>query len=252
MSRTAESFEHTAARHSTPLFRDLPGIGIELQRNKAVNLRLAARRLDGIVLEPGRRLSFWLEVGPPTRRRGFLEGMILRKGRIEPGVGGGLCQLTNLLYWMTLHTPLSVMERWRHGYDVFPDTQRTQPFGSGATCAWPALDLQIGNPTGTPFHLSVRLAGGSLEGCWTSPEPPGSEYRIEERMHRIAFEYPGAYVRSNELWRIARNVRTGAESESIIAENRALMMYQPLLESGAPTKPGAAPGGSPADPGDGN
>ena len=63
-----------------------------------------------------------------------MEGMILRNGRVASGVGGGLCQMTNLLYWMTLHTPLTVTERWRHGYDVFPDSNRTQPFGSGATC----------------------------------------------------------------------------------------------------------------------
>ena len=45
--------------------------------------------------------------------------------------GGGLCQLSNLIYWMTLHTPLTITERYRHSYDVFPDSNRTQPFGSG-------------------------------------------------------------------------------------------------------------------------
>lgn len=48
---------------------------------------------------------------------------------------------------MTIHTPLTVVERWRHTYDVFPDNNRTQPFASGATCAYPALDLQIENRT---------------------------------------------------------------------------------------------------------
>lgn len=55
--------------------------------------------------------------------------------------------MTNLIYWMTLHTPLTVAKRWRHGFDVFPDANRTQPFGSGATCSWPILDLQIVNHT---------------------------------------------------------------------------------------------------------
>src|SRR5690606_11218439 len=112
----------------------LAGLDPHLQRNKVVNLRLAAASLDGVLLRPGERLSFWRLVGPPTRRRGFVEGLVLNQGALSVGVGGGLCQMTNLLYWMTLHTPLTVVERWRHSYDVFPDEGRTQPFGSGATC----------------------------------------------------------------------------------------------------------------------
>ena len=72
-------------------------------------------------------------------------GMVLHNGGFKPGVGGGLCQLSNLIYWMTLHTPLTVVERWRHSYDVFPDAERTQPFGSGATVAYNHIDLQIRN-----------------------------------------------------------------------------------------------------------
>lgn len=126
--------EHVARAHATPLFRDLAGVDVRLQRNKVVNLGLALERLDGLVVRPGQRLSFWREVGDPTRSRGFVPGLVLRQGRLDEGVGGGLCQLTNLIYWITVHTPLTVAERWRHSYDVFPDRQRTQPFGSGATC----------------------------------------------------------------------------------------------------------------------
>lgn len=228
--RSPEVLPFEIASHSSPLFRDLPGVDHALQMNKVVNLRLAAGRLDGMILEPGRRLSFWHEVGPPTHRRGFLDGMVLKGGRIGSGVGGGLCQMTNLLFWMTLHTPLSVLERWRHGYDVFPDSDRTQPFGSGATCSWPSLDLQIGNPTLFPFRLSVRVTDEDLAGAWTSMAPCGVEYRIEEREHRITFEYPGVYIRSNELWRIECDPVASRLSETLIARNRALMTYRPLIQ----------------------
>ena len=69
--------------------------------------------------------------------------MVLHYGSFQTGIGGGLCQLSNLIYWMTLHTPLTVTERYRHSFDVFPDSRRTQPFGSGATCSYNYLDLQI-------------------------------------------------------------------------------------------------------------
>jgi vancomycin resistance protein VanW len=204
-----------------------------LQRNKVVNLAIAAKRLDGVVLEPGTTLSFWREVGKPSRRRGFVDGMVLQHGQIAAGVGGGLCQATNLLFWMTLHTPLSVVERWRHSYDVFPDACRTQPFGSGATCSWPALDLQIRNDTTVPCRLSMAVTGTHLVGSWTAPLPSQRSYRIEERAHLVTHQGPGVYVRNNELWRIETD-RDGNTREHLVAANHARMMYEPFLPPGRP------------------
>lgn len=129
--------------HSTPMLRKLRNVDMWLQHNKVHNLKLAAKRLNGIVLKPGETFSFWRLVGKPTRRKGYVKGMVLSNGSFVPEVGGGLCQLSNLIYWMTLHTPLTVVERWRHNYDVFPDSDRTQPFGSGATVAFNYIDLQV-------------------------------------------------------------------------------------------------------------
>lgn len=220
---------YLAASHSTPLIRRLAGLDMQLQINKIRNLELAAERLDGILLLPGQRLSFWHEVGKPTRRRGFLDGLVLSHGRLSAGVGGGLCQMTNLLFWMTLHTPLTVTERWRHSYDVFPDAGRTQPFGSGATCAWPTLDLQVQNDTSDTFMLSVSVADSHLTGAWLCSAPPESRYEVEERMHVITHDGPGRYTRRNELWRTEYDRNGVRVGESLVACNAALMMYQPFL-----------------------
>ena len=85
------------AEHSTPLLRQLRGEEMALQRNKVTNLRLALSRLDGLTLAPGETLSFWRAVGKPTRRKGYVEGMLLRNGRVAAGIGGGLCQMTTLM-----------------------------------------------------------------------------------------------------------------------------------------------------------
>ncbi|MBC7265427.1 MAG: VanW family protein [Coriobacteriia bacterium] len=235
----ASPFEHVVAEHATPLMRRLAGVDERLQRNKAVNLRIAAARLDGVVVGPGQRLSFWREVGKPTRRRGFVEGLVLSQGRLGTGVGGGLCQMSNLLFWMTLHTPLTVVERWRHSYDVFPDAGRTQPFGSGATVAWPMLDLQIENRTSVPYQLSIAVTDTHLVGAWTAPEPAPARYRIEERGHRITHEGPGVYVRHNELWREAAYPDGRTEVE-LVAVNDARMMYAPFLPEAVQSASGSS------------
>ena len=157
--RQAERLPCVQFSHATPLYRHLRGEDQVLQENKVVNLRLAAARLDGVVLYPGETLSYWRLIGKPTRRKGYRDGMVLFLGRIGSDVGGGLCQLSNLIFWMALHTPLTVVERYRHSHDVFPDANRTQPFGSGATCAYPHRDLMIRNDTDQPFQLCVRGSG---------------------------------------------------------------------------------------------
>jgi vancomycin resistance protein VanW len=136
-----------------------------------VNLRLAVARMDGLVLAPGETFSYWRLIGKPSRRKGYREGMVLYLGRIGSDIGGGLCQLSNLIFWMTLHTPLTVVERYRHSHDVFPDADRTQPFGSGATCAYPHRDLMIRNDTDQPFQLCLQVGETCLEGQWRAARP---------------------------------------------------------------------------------
>ena len=88
---------HVHFRHRTPLLRKLKDVDMQYQYNKIINLKLAAARLDGVVLRPGETFSYWRLIGRPTRRKGYLEGIELFCGTFRPGVGGGLCQLC-LLY----------------------------------------------------------------------------------------------------------------------------------------------------------
>ena len=227
-----DGFEHVIAEHRSPLLRELSGLDMRLQHNKVTNLRLAVATLDGVVVRPGQRLSFWRRVGAPTARRGYVEGLVLIDGRLTAGVGGGLCQLTNLLHWMTLHTPLTVVERWRHSYDVFPDRGRTVPFASGATCAYPSLDLQLENRTVTSYRLSLRVGDRDLEGAWTADMPPTRRYRVYEAAHLITNDGPGVYHRRNVLRRQVLDLAGEVIDDEHVANNEARMCYNPILGAG--------------------
>ena len=223
-------FPHQAADHATPLLRQLRDVDMQYQYNKITNLRLAAERLDGLVLRPGETLSFWQRVGKPTQRKGYLDGLVPYCGQIRYAVGGGLCQMTNLLFWMTLHTPLTVVERYRHSHDVFPDSGRTQPFGSGATCAYPHRDLMIRNDTQEAFQLRLQVGEENLEGRWLCQRPPAFRYRIVEREHEFRPEYFGGYSRHNKLYRQVLDREGELLYEELMVVNHALTMYSPLLE----------------------
>ena len=57
------------------LLRKLHGVDMQLQKNKVVNLEIASKKLDGVIIEPGEEFSFWNLVGNATKRKGYLEGL---------------------------------------------------------------------------------------------------------------------------------------------------------------------------------
>ena len=227
--RQGERLPYIQAAHATPLLRHLRGDQMEWQRNKVVNLKLAVARLDGLILHPGETFSYWKLIGKPTRQKGYREGMVLFLGQIGSDVGGGLCQLSNLIFWMTLHTPLTVVERYRHSHDVFPDADRTQPFGSGATCAYPHRDLMIRNDTDQDFQLCLRVGETHLQGEWRAMRPPERRYEVVERDARIDQAAWGGYIRHNALYRDVYDLQGNFLEEQFLFTNDAIMMYSPLL-----------------------
>lgn len=227
--RRQDSLPYLQASHKTPLLRQLRGEDMELQRNKVVNLRLAVEKLDGVLLRPGETLSYWRLIGKPSARRGYLPGMVLFLGRIGSDVGGGLCQLSNLIFWMTLHTDLTVVERYRHSHDVFPDAHRSQPFGTGATCAYPHRDLMLRNDTQETYQLRLRVGKKNLEGEWLATAPPVHRFEIQERDARMDQAAWGGYVRHNAIWRRVFDREGNFLEDQPLFTNDAIMMYSPLL-----------------------
>ena len=224
--------EHAVFEHSSILLRPLKNVDMEYQHNKITNLRLAIEKMDRVVLKPGETFSLWYLVGSPTARKGYLKGLVLNNGKIGYDYGGGLCQLGNLLYWMVLHSPLKVTERWRHSFDVFPDVNRKLPFGSGATLSYNYIDLQFKNETSNTFQLNLWLSKERLHGSLLSDQSLDLSYEVYEDYHRFQQEMWGGYTRHNMLRRKTYNKTSKQEiTDDIITENHAIMMYSPLVEA---------------------
>ncbi|QQS33917.1 MAG: VanW family protein [Acidobacteriota bacterium] len=221
--------EHSIFKHRSTILRPLRDVEMYLQHNKRTNLRLAIERIEGAVIRPGDTLSVWRLVGRPTASRGFLEGLVLHNGRIEKGIGGGLCQLGNLLYWIALHSPLTIAERYRHGFDVFPDINRSIPFACGATLAYNYIDLQLRNDTSRSYQVRLWMDDEYLHGELFSDSPSEFKYEIFETDHQMKLQPWGGYTRHNRIWRRRTSLIDGMTEEELITENHAIMMYEPLL-----------------------
>lgn len=217
--------------HSSVLLRKLKDVDMWLQHNKVTNLGLAIRPMRNLIIAPKETFSFWYLVKKPSKRRGYKQGLVLENGKIGAGYGGGLCQLGNLIYWMVLHTELTVVERYRHAYDVFPDVNRKLPFGSGATVAYNYIDLQFRNDTDQLYQLKLQLNDRRLLGEIRCERRPAHRYQVYEAKHHIEGPSWQGYRRVNELRRRICYWDSGQPlGDELVTENNALMMYAPLLE----------------------
>ncbi|MFA6542282.1 MAG: VanW family protein [Bacteroidota bacterium] len=222
-----ERLQFNVKEHSSVLIRKLPEDQMYLQRNKIVNLKIAVSKINGILIFPGETFSFCKLVGLPTRAKGYLEGMEISRGIPKPGIGGGICQISNLLYWLVLHSDLTVIERSHHGYDPFPDHNRILPFGSGATVFFNYIDLQFENQTSSTYQINLRVTEKTLEGELRADTEQVHTYSVYERNGEF-IEKEGEHFRKNEIWR-KKMVRRGGifVADELIVKNFARVKYIP-------------------------
>ena len=228
----SENFEinHSVFKHNSMILRPLKDVEMYLQHNKKRNLELAIAKINNTIIYPNEIFSLWNLVGKPTAEKGYLEGLILNQGKIDKGIGGGLCQLGNLLFWIFAHSPLKITERHRHSFDVFPDVNRKVPFGAGATLSYNYIDFRVKNTTENTFRIRLWIENDYLFGELFSLEKINSTFKIEERNHIVKQQFWGGYSRHNQIFKIETD-EFGNSMESLLIENHALMMYNPFLEN---------------------
>ena len=214
------------SKHNSLIRRRLGDVDMRLQENKAVNLALAAPHVDGLVIRPGETFSFWHLVGDCTEKRGYKEGLLIARGRVDSGVGGGMCQFTNLVHWMVLHSPLTVIEHHHHNdFDLFPDFGRQVPFGTGTSIIYNYRDYRFRNDTDNTFQLLIKVEDDLLCGELRAVKPVEYSYHIYETDSRFT-EGPEGIFRHNKVWRRTLDKKSGNTlEETLLLENRSKVLY---------------------------
>lgn len=225
-TRQAERLPELVYRHTSLIRRKLGNVDMTLQDNKAVNLSIAAPCVSGILIRPGETFSFWRLVGRDSQRRGFREGLTIAHGAPSHGIGGGMCQFTNLIHWMILHSPLTITEHHHHdGLDLFPDYNRVIPFGTGTSIVYNYLDYRFRNDTDITFQLMVWTDDTHLHGELRATERPDNTYHIHVEDERFTQEGSEIY-RNGKVYRDTIDVKTGNVVKSdLIRTNHAKVMY---------------------------
>lgn len=229
---SSEKLAYRIKKHQSVLLKKLGVENQQLQINKVTNLNIAAKCINGILIKPGETFSFCKLVGLPTKRKGYLEGMELSFGVARAGVGGGICQISNLIHWLVIHSPLTVTERYHHSFDPFPDDGRVLPFGSGATVFYNYRDYQFTNNTAHVFQINLWFSDKCLEGELRIDSELDYNYHVYEKDHQF-LKIHDQFYRKNEIWREKKlKFQSGKVIETeLITKNFARVTYEPAQYS---------------------
>jgi len=211
-------------RHQSVLMRKLWNVDMRLQENKTQNILLANEKLDSIIINPWEIFSFWELVWKPTYKKWYLDWVLINHGWVATGVGWGLCQLSNLLYWMFLHLDVEIIERHRHSYDIFPDSWRVLPFASWSTVFYNYVDLKVKNTLDYPIQIKLWTNDKYLKGQILSDFPRKEKFHVYEKFHTF-IKSAWKYFRYNLIHR-ERIVEWKILSDEKVLENFSPVMYE--------------------------
>ena len=124
-------------------------------KNRTTNLILASNKINGTVLMPGETFSYNKVVGERTIQAGYKEAPIYVSGRVEDGIGGGICQITTTLYNAVVYANLDIVERSNHQFvPSYAGPSRD------ATVVYGAIDFKFKNNKDYPIKITCSVSKG--------------------------------------------------------------------------------------------
>ena len=123
--------------------------------SRAHNIHLASQKIHQTFIPAGGIFSFNQVVGERTAEAGYDDAPVFMGGRLVPGIGGGICQVSSTLFNTALLSGMDIVERDTHFAPV-----SYIPVGLDATVAWGYIDFQFKNPYSHPIYVIAEEGAG--------------------------------------------------------------------------------------------
>ena len=146
---------HEICNSKTLMVNESSGHDIIYQKNKVDNLKILSKTMNKVLIKPGETFSFYNLAKNSKRYGTYKEGLVLINNKIVPRKGGGICHLSNLLYYTFLKTPLTIVERHGHKVKSFPNPDKDSLEGVDATINMGWLDLRVRNDTKNTYQIVI-------------------------------------------------------------------------------------------------
>ena len=116
--------------------------------NRNHNIQITAEKLNGMVMQNGDSFSFNGYIGQRTSAAGYLEAGVIVNGTTEQALGGGVCQVSSMIYQSVIKANLQVDERHPHQW---PSSYAVA--GTDAAVDWGNQDFAFTNNSGYPIAM---------------------------------------------------------------------------------------------------
>jgi len=200
------------------------GFDMRYQLGKIHNLQLAAKTVEHIIIFPGETFSFWQLVRFADQCQPYKVGLTSMDGKIVGAYGGGLCQLSNMLFWMFLHTPLTIVERHGHAIEAFPSTTQELPQGTDATVSEGWQDLKVKNNTREKYQIEISFDDIFMYGRILANHASTYSYEV--------FDQNISYLKKDdkvfqivEVWQRVSETEKDFTSEKLLYNNTCEISY---------------------------
>lgn len=192
----------------------------EFFENKIYNLKQAAQLINAFWIPQHSIFSFWKIIGNPNKN--FKAGRTILNGQIKHEIGGGICQISGIIHYLSLLAGLKIIERHAHSMDIYTEASRFAPLGTDATVVYGSKDLRIQNNFSTPIRFQLFVADNYLFARLESQSPIpiqklNSKIDLDENQVQVILSDEGGIVVSYSTYK--RNKENDYTQPIIFLEN---------------------------------
>ncbi len=206
-------------------------------RDRNFNLKLAASKINGVVLQPGQEWSFNAQVGERSQKMGYKVAHVITEGEMVDGLAGGTCQISTTVFGAAFFAGLDIVKTTNHSRP-----SAYTPLGFDATVVWPNVDLVLKNSYDFPVAVRYVVANGEakveilgkkrpydkvvFEREVIEEEPYPTEERLDEELKEGEISIDQEGFNGYKLDRFRKFYKDG----KLVKKNKWVMTYRPVTE----------------------
>lgn len=224
-TKQSQKLTNLVYEYSTVMIKKGKEIDPRTQENKAVNIKVASSKINGIIIHPGETFSFWKTVGSVNKRKGYKDGRVLKSNKLVTGTGGGLCNLANTINNLILHSPLQITEFHKHSDALASDIGHRVPMANGTSVSYNYIDYRFKNNTNQNIQILLWCDEEKLYGELRNEQEFPYDYDLIEENHHFKKE-DDKYYRVSKIYRNTIEKATGnIINKELIWDNHSLVMF---------------------------
>ncbi len=154
LDRASSNFKKSTFHTVAEVFHEWPA---DTGTEKVVNIKLALEPLNRVIILPNQVFSFWRTLGRPIAQNGFVKSRAIVNGKTMQDYGGGLCQVSGMLFHLAILAGMKIIERSSHSIDIYREEERHTPLGLDATVSFCIKDLVFQNTIGSTIQFEFSL-----------------------------------------------------------------------------------------------